>query len=283
MKPAQPYPWRLYWVLLAAEVLAALAIVPIARDMLAGLPVQTQRPPIPLFLLILLGVVQNLALIGLTLWLGLKLSRALGLRMPLIEGWVYGQAEDGALAPHVGARHAVPLPDEKPASNLTSILRSGLLTGVVIGTILAVCLFLLVPRFPNLPFVIVAKFPVWKRFLACFYGGIYEELFTRLFLLSVIAWLINRSWRKPAPQLSNTAFWLANVLTAVLFGLGHLPSTSLFMPITASVVVAALLLNGIAGIAFGYLFRTRGLEAAMVAHFTTDFVIYVVGASLLKQ
>src|SRR6185312_1275696 len=120
------------------------------------------------------------------------------------------------------------------------------------------------PRLPNLPFVIVAKLPVWKRFLACFYGGGYEELFTRLFLLSVIAWLMNRSWRRPKPQLSNTAFWLANILTALLFGLGHLPSASLFMPITAIVVMAALSLNGVAGIAFGYLFRTRGLEAAIV-------------------
>ena len=276
MKPSQPYPWRLYWVLLLAEVLGALAIVPIARDMLAGLPVLTAPPPIPFFLLMLIGVVQNLVLIGFTLWLGLKLSRSLGLRMPLIECWVYGHpAEDPGL-PNVGSRSG-PLP------SVASILRSGFLTGVIIGTILAVCLLLLVPRLPNLPFVIVAKFPVWKRFLACFYGGVYEELFTRLFLLSVLAWLINRSWRKPAPQLSSTAFWLANIFAAVLFGLGHLPSTSLFMPITPLVVVAALLLNGIAGIAFGYLFRTRGLEAAMVAHFTADFAIYVVGASLLKQ
>src|SRR4029079_4889699 len=142
-------------------------------------------------------------------------------------------AESKDLASNVGARHAVPLP------SVTSILRSGLLTGVIIGILLAGCLLALIPRFPNLPFVIVAKLPVWKRFLACFYGGVYEELLTRLFLVSVIALLLNRSWRKPTPQLSNTAFWLANILTAVLFGLGHLPSASLFMPITPLVVVAA--------------------------------------------
>ena len=54
------------------------------------------------------------------------------------------------------------------------------------------------------------------------------------------------------------------------------------MPITPLVVIAALLLNGLAGIAFGYLYRERGLEAAMIAHFTADFVIYVVGPSLLR-
>jgi membrane protease YdiL (CAAX protease family) len=288
MNPSQPYPWRLYWVLLVTEVLAALAIAPIVRDMLAGLPVPIERPPIPLFLLVLIGAVQNLVLMGITLWLGLKLSRALGLRMPLIEHWV-GEKSLPSLQAETGERWSNPTPNpssqaERRASvPMAPIVSSGLLVGLIIGIILVGCLLLLTPRLPNLPFVIVSKLPVWKRFLACFYGGVYEELFTRLFLLSVIAWLMNRSWRKPKPQLSNTAFWLANILTALLFGLGHLPSASLFMPITALVVVAALLLNGIAGIAFGYLFRTRGLEAAMVAHFTADFVIYVVGASLLRQ
>jgi hypothetical protein len=258
----QPYPWRLFWFLFVAEVLAALAIIPIARDMLGAMAAKFERPGVPLPILIAIGVVQNLAILGITLWLGLKLSRSLGLRMPLLEGWV----------------------ERKPAASrpLAPILTSGLLVGLVVGGILLLCLLLLVPRLPNLPFVIAAKFPIWKRFLACLYGGVYEELFTRLFLMSVVAWIANRTWRKPRPQLSNAAFWFANIFTAIIFGLGHLPSTSFFMPITTLVVVAALLLNGIAGIAFGYLFRTRGLEAAMIAHFTADFVIYVVGASFLR-
>ena len=259
----QPYPWRLFWFLLVAEVLAAVAIIPIAKDMLGAVVVKIERLAIPLPLLILIGAVQNLALLGITLWLGLKLSRRLGLRMPLLESFV----------------------GEKPAASvrLAPILASGLLVGVALGLILVGCLLLLAPRLPNLPFLIAARLPIWKRFLACFYGGVYEELLTRLFLLSTIAWIVNRTWRRPTPQLSNSAFWFANIFTAIAFGLGHLPSASLFMPITAFVVVAALLLNGIAGIAFGYLFRTRGLEAAMIAHFTADFVIYVVGAGFMKQ
>jgi membrane protease YdiL (CAAX protease family) len=259
----QPYPWRLFWFLLVAEVLAAVAIIPIAKDMLGAVVVKIERPAIPLSLLILIGAVQNLVLLAITLWLGLKLSRRLGLRMPLLESIV----------------------GDEPTANvrLAPILASGLLVGIVLGLILVSCLLLLAPRLPNLPFVIAARLPIWKRFLACFYGGVYEELFTRLFLLSAIAWIVNRTWRRPTPQLSNSAFWFANIFTAIAFGLGHLPSASLFMPITAIVVVAALLLNGIAGIAFGYLFRTRGLEAAMIAHFTADFVIWVVGAGFVKQ
>lgn len=259
----QAYPWRLYWVLFIAEVLAALAIIPIAQDMLGAVIVKMERPGIPLPLLILIGAVQNLALLAITLWLGLKLSRSLGLRLPLLEAWVNG------------------LP--APSGRLAPILKSGLLVGLVVGIIVLSCLLLLAPRLPNLPFLIAARLPIWKRFLACIYGGVYEELFTRLFLLTVIAWIANRSWRKPTPKLSNAAFWFANIFTAIAFGLGHLPSASLLMPITAIVVVAALLLNGIAGIAFGYLYRSRGLEAAMIAHFTADFVIYVLGAAFLKQ
>jgi membrane protease YdiL (CAAX protease family) len=55
------------------------------------------------------------------------------------------------------------------------------------------------------------------------------------------------------------------------------------MPITPLVVAAALMLNGIAGIAFGFLYRRHGLEAAMIAHFIADFVIYVVGTTFLRH
>jgi membrane protease YdiL (CAAX protease family) len=263
---SQRYPWRLFWLLFTAAILSALSIIPLASDMLAAVVDKIEVPNIPLPLLIVVGVVQNLAILALIVWLGLKLSRSLGLRAPLLESWV--------------ARSEV---NAESNSRIGQILRSSLLIGIAVGVILLISLLVLVPRLPNLPFVIAARLPVWKRFVVCFYGGIYEELLTRLFLLSLVAWIANRSWRKAAPELSNSAFWFANILVAILFGLGHLPSASLFMPITPLVVTAALMLNGIAGIAFGYLYRRHGLEAAMIAHFTTDFMIYVLGPLLLKH
>lgn len=59
-------------MLLTAEVLAALAIIPIAKDMLGAVIVNIERPDIPLPFLILIGAVQNLALLAFTLWLGLS-------------------------------------------------------------------------------------------------------------------------------------------------------------------------------------------------------------------
>ena len=259
----QPYPWRLFWLLFAAEVLSVLAILPLATDMLGAIVSNLEVPNVPLPLLILVGVIQNLALLAFTLWLGLKLSGRLGLGAPLLDSWVSGKAESN--------------------KRIAQTLKSGLLTGVAVGIVLLLSLLVLVPRLPNLPFVLAAKLPIWKRFLACFYGGVYEELLTRLFLLTLVAWIVDRSWRNPVPKLSNSAFWFANIFVAIMFGLGHLPAASLLMTITPLVVVAALLLNGIAGIAFGHLYRKHGLEAAMIAHFTGDFVIYVVGPAFLKQ
>jgi membrane protease YdiL (CAAX protease family) len=97
--------------------------------------------------------------------------------------------------------------------------------------------------------------PLWKRLLAgILYGGFTEELFMRLFLVSIVAWLCGRWWRTPGGLPTSGAFWIAIVLVAVLFGLGHLPITSAITPLTTMLVVRALVLNGIAGIAFGYLY-----------------------------
>ena len=142
---------------------------------------------------------------------------------------------------------------------------------------LLIALLALVPLLPNLPFIALAKLAIWRRILACLYGGLYEKILTRLFLVTLIAWLANKALRKSIARLSPAAFWISNLVVAILFGLGHLPSASLVMPITPLVVAVALSFNAIAAVVFGVLYRKRELEAAMVAHFTADFVIYVVG------
>jgi membrane protease YdiL (CAAX protease family) len=74
--------------------------------------------------------------------------------------------------------------------------------------------------------------------------------------------------------LPSGVFWAANVVTAVLFGLGHLPATAALAPLTAVLVVRAVVLNGLAGLLFGWLYRRYGLEWAMVSHFGTDLVLH---------
>ena len=65
-------------------------------------------------------------------------------------------------------------------------------------------------------------------------------------------------------------------VTALLFGLGHLPATAVVWPLTPLVVARALLLNGLGGLVFGWLYWRRGLLAAIVAHVGADLVLHVV-------
>ncbi len=250
MQSSQQFPWRLFWLLFIAGVFSALAMIPFGIDLL-GQAISSQpqtSPSLPFPVIIAIGIVQNLLLIAGMIFVGLKLGRRLGLGAPLLQSLVQGQG----LVP--GWKRSV---------------RTALIVGMAVGVVLLILVMFLIPLLPNLPFVAAAKIAIWKRVLVCFYGGIFEELLTRFFLLTLIAWIAAKIWRDSPNVLTSRAFWTANILVAILFGLGHLPSASLLMPITPLVVIAALSLNGIAAIAFGLLYRQR------------DFVLYVVGASLL--
>ena len=68
---------------------------------------------------------------------------------------------------------------------------------------------------------------------------------------------------------------LQTLLAAVLFGLGHLPTVALLVPLTPLVIARTILLNGLIGIACGWLYWKRGLESAMISHFSADLVLHV--------
>ena len=84
--------------------------------------------------------------------------------------------------------------------------------------------------------------------------------------------------KTPAGSPTVAVFWVANVLAAILFGLGHLPATAALVPLTSMVVLRAVVLNGIVGVACGYLYFTRGLESAMLSHFSADIILHVLFA-----
>lgn len=112
----------------------------------------------------------------------------------------------------------------------------------------------------------------WKGLLASFYGGIGEELQLRLFLMTLVVWIgVKLSGKTPTSGL----FWFAILLAALLFGAGHLPAATAVWPMTGMVVFRTVLLNTVAGVAFGWLYWRRGLEAAMLGHFCADLVLHV--------
>lgn len=73
--------------------------------------------------------------------------------------------------------------------------------------------------------------------------------------------------------------WTANIIAAVIFGLGHLPATKgMGLPLNSFAITRAIVLNGVAGLVFGWLYWTRGLESSMIAHFSADIALHVLFA-----
>ncbi len=109
------------------------------------------------------------------------------------------------------------------------------------------------------------------------YGGISEEVLMRWGLMTVLVWAgtpaVGGEHGEPDPAVVSAAI----ALTALLFGAGHLPVAAQVAPMTAPIVARTLVLNGIFGVATGWLYWRRSLEAAMVAH-GTGHVVFALAA-----
>ena len=98
--------------------------------------------------------------------------------------------------------------------------------------------------------------------------------------MSLFVWLFSKIKRTVNGYATDLGVWSAIVLVSVIFGLGHLPMTARFIELTPIVIARAIILNGIGGIVFGWLYWKKGLESAMVSHYSADITIHVVLSSL---
>ena len=98
------------------------------------------------------------------------------------------------------------------------------------------------------------------------YGGVVEEVMLRLFMMSLIAFLLHKIFWRKWEQTPVAALVAANVLSALLFAAGHLPATAILLGLSPMILLRCFLLNGGIGLLFGWLYRKYGLRYAMIAH-----------------
>ena len=99
---------------------------------------------------------------------------------------------------------------------------------------------------------------------AVVYGGVIEEVMLRLFFMSLLAFLLQKLFRKGSG--TTSVLIAANLIAALLFAAAHLPATATLMGLTPMILFRCFLLNGGLGLAFGWLYRKFGLRYAMLAH-----------------
>jgi hypothetical protein len=103
------------------------------------------------------------------------------------------------------------------------------------------------------------------------YGGLAEEVILRWGVMSLMAWVL---LSLAGVRRHRLAMGIAVVLAAVLFAAAHLPVLAAQLELTPLVVARTLLINGVAGVLYGWLFWRRHLEAAMAAHAATHLGLW---------
>lgn len=98
------------------------------------------------------------------------------------------------------------------------------------------------------------------------YGGVIEEVMLRLFMMSLVAFILYMLFGRKQEKPTTGILICANVVAALLFAAGHLPATAAMMGLTPMIVFRCFLLNGGFGLLFGWLYRKYGLRYAMIAH-----------------
>lgn len=237
--------WKLGLAIWAAGM---IGVIPATFIMLPDLIAQRlHRPPrVPIWVGSLLSCAQAAVVMTLLVWAGVVLAPRVGLHAPAFAALVSGRS-------------------------VASALRPQLLPGMFGGLLVAV-----IPWYFTSHGLIVELHSPRSLITAVLYGGITEEILMRWGVMTLLLWLGWR-WLQNSPgMVSASAVWAAIVISAVIFGAGHLPSTRLLLGhLTAFAVVSVIGGGALFGIVAGWLYWRYGLESAILCHATAHVIAYI--------
>jgi membrane protease YdiL (CAAX protease family) len=248
---------RLFLILWTAGVVGILSFLLVDLSALLTqlpLPAGTEIPQITPALK-LLSLIQPMVLVSVAVLIGIWLAPKVGLSAPLAEA----VAGNGQQPGRVLQRQIVPA------------LIGGLAGGV--GIVLNWFLFkpFLPPHFVARSEDLNKLLPLPTRLL---YGGITEELLLRWGLMTLLVWAAWRLFQRGRGQVHSGYFIAAIVISAIIFGLGHLPVAFLLVPnANAALVIYVISANFIFGVIAGFLYWKKGLESAIIAHMMVHVVM----------
>ncbi len=231
------------WAIGLVGVLALLT-QPSPAELIAGTAALRELPELVLRLLLLVNPV---VLVTVAAAVGAVFAHRVGLR--------------SALAGSVDARLDAP-----------TAMATGLALAAVLGVADAALTDALGPEWRRV--VAASEAGPWlpRLTLGVLYGGLTEEVLLRWGLMSLVVWSASRLVRLAGDaggRARDGVVWFGIAASAAVFALGHLPALGQSVELNGPIVARTLGLNGLAGLAYGWLFWRRSLESAMLAHATT--------------
>lgn len=254
--------WKLFIVLVVLGSIGVFAIIPYELAIFDPSELPPEAAELNQAVVAVVNSFAQVFLVMVSVFIGMLTMNRTQLKVPFIESLVAGK--------------------KLPTISMRWI---NLAIGVsFIGSVIV----LLLDRFVFMPQMVVnssnnVSTTWWHGLLAMLYGGITEELLVRFCLMGVIVWILAVIFRKQTGEIPRGFYFAGIVGAALLFGIGHLPATvQIFGGLNGMLITRALLLNGMLGLWFGYLYYRKGLEYAMIAHMSADFFIHVIFSPLFS-
>jgi membrane protease YdiL (CAAX protease family) len=243
------------WLAGIAGVLSLLLVDIAAVVRALPLPAGTPPPELPPpALLKLATIMQPAVLTTLAVFLGMWLAPKVGLRAPAARAF----ADRKPIWPELGPQ-----------------ILPGILSGVAGGA--AIVITWIIAK-PLMPAEFVARALEFNNFVPhvvrILYGGFTEEILLRWGVMTFLVWLFWRVLQRGVGEPRSSWFVAAIILSALLFGAGHLPiASALAGGLTLPIVIYVLVANSMFGVVAGFLYWRRGLESAMLAHMFAHVVL----------
>ncbi|WP_113927945.1 CPBP family intramembrane glutamic endopeptidase [Bacillus sp. P14.5] len=239
--------WKVYFILLILNVLGASAIAPyaMARENYHEIMGLSELA------FTMYYVVQVFLEAGILLFIALWLARRTGVKIPIIESIVA---------------------KNESVKNLHKKIAVSAFYGILAGA--AIIIFsLMVSERLGVDNSSLNEPSWWLGVIGSFGAAVNEESIFRLFLITFLIWMFMKL-KKGRSTFTN---WTAIILASLVFGLMHYSVASSAYEMTLGIFVSMLVINGLGGIVFGALFVYIGLEFAIIAHFTADITLHVIG------
>jgi len=192
----------------------------------------------------------RILIFGVAIYTGLYLGKEIGFGAPLLEQWQDGR--DGPLS-------------------AISVIRISVFFGILVAigkTILDRFIFgsfvpPIMEQWKEVPLLLRAVIP--------FEQGIGVEIIARLFWMTILVWIFYKIQKPENNQPTSVGVWIPIIIIAILSTSG-----TLFWNSDTLVKIQAVVLTAIGGIVYGWLYWKKGIESAIIAHFSSGVLLVII-------